>query len=146
MKYLLFMALIALVSIVTVSTKYMRVRGLMRYPVPTVTPDATVKDVIIDLFVERKDTVLVASGGLLKKCEGIVTKGQIYLKVLAPNLDPSNVKVSEVITPQSLVTISPHASCKEELMMKHNIRRLPVLENDVLVGVITSEDLLKCVG
>ena len=121
----------------------------MRYPVPTVTPDATVKDVIIDLFVERKDTVLVASRGLLKKCEGIVTKRQIYLKVLAPNLDPSNVKVSEVMTPpHSLVTISPDASCKEaaELMIKYNIRRLPVLEGDVLVGVITSEDLLKCVG
>ena len=114
----------------------MKVRELMRYPVPTVTPDATVKDVIIGLFVERKDTVLVASGGLLKKCEGIVTKRQIYLKVLAPNLDPSNVKVSEVMTPpNSLVTISPDASCKEaaELMIKYNIRRLPVLEGDVLV-------------
>jgi CBS domain-containing protein len=101
----------------------MKVRELMRYPVPTVTPDATVKDVIIDLFAERKDTVLVASGGLLKKCEGIVTKGQIYLKVLAPNLDPSNVKVSEVITPQSLVTISPDVSCKEaaELMIKYKV-------------------------
>ena len=126
----------------------MRVRELMRYPVPTARPDSTVKDIITDLFVERKDTVLIASGGLLKKYEGIVTKRQIYLKVLAVNLDPGNVKVSEVMAPQSLVTISPDATCKDaaELMMKHNIRRLPVLENDVLVGLITSEDLLKCVG
>jgi CBS domain-containing protein len=61
----------------------------MRYPVPTAKPDSTVKDVITDLFVERKDTVLIASGGLLQKCKGIVTKRQIYLKVLAANLDPA---------------------------------------------------------
>ncbi|HOV51839.1 MAG TPA: CBS domain-containing protein, partial [Methanothrix sp.] len=31
------------------------------------------------------------------------------------------------------------------LMLKHDIRRLPVVKNGTLVGIITSKDLLKCV-
>jgi CBS domain-containing protein len=126
----------------------MKVKELMRYPVCTVKPDSPVKDVMVDLFVERKDTILIARDGLLKKCEGIVTKSEIYVKVLAANLDPSRVKISEVVKPRHLITISPDASCKEaaEIMINNNIRRLPVVEDDVLVGIITSEDLLQCVG
>jgi CBS domain-containing protein len=126
----------------------MKVKELMRYPVSTVKPDSAVKDVIVDLFVERKDTILIARDGLLKKCEGIVTKSEIYMKVFAANLDPSRVKISEVVKPRHLITISPDASCKEaaEIMINNNIRRLPVVVDDVLVGIITSEDLLQCVG
>jgi len=31
------------------------------------------------------------------------------------------------------------------MMVEHNIRRLPAVENEALVGIITSKDLLKCV-
>jgi CBS domain-containing protein len=30
-------------------------------------------------------------------------------------------------------------------MIKHKIRRLPVVEDGTLVGIVTSKDLLKCV-
>ena len=99
----------------------MKVRELMRYPVSTVKPDSAVKDVIVDLFVERKDTILIARDGLLKKCEGIVTKSEIFVKVLAANLD-QRVKISEIVKPSDLITISPDASCKEaaEIMINNN--------------------------
>jgi len=32
-----------------------------------------------------------------------------------------------------------------ELMQKHNIRRLPVMKEGALVGIVTSKDLLGCV-
>jgi len=31
-------------------------------------------------------------------------------------------------------------------MLKHDIRRLPVIKDGALVGIITSKDLLKCVN
>jgi CBS domain-containing protein len=51
------------------------------------------------------------------------------------------------MTPAPLVTIPPNASSKEAagLMIKHNIRRLPVVENGALVGIVTCKDLLRCV-
>lgn len=119
----------------------------MSYPVPTVKPDAPVRDAIAELFVEEKGTVIITGEGLLKKCEGMVTKREVYKKIFAANLDPSSVRVSEVFTPRPLVTVSPNATCREaaELMMKNKVHRLPVVEEDVLVGMITSEDLLRCV-
>ena len=84
---------------------------------------------------------------LLKKCVGILTTGQIFRKVLAVGIDPARADVEKIMITVPLVTIGPNASAKEaaELMLKHNVRRLPVVENGVLVGIITSMDLLKCI-
>lgn len=125
----------------------MKVRNLMSYPIASVRPDAAVTEAIQVMVKDRKGCVLVASDGLLKKCLGIVTTGQIFRKVLAVGIDPAKVDVVEIMISVPLVTIGPNASAKEaaELMIKHDIRRLPVVENGVLVGIITSKDLLKCV-
>ncbi|MCJ7445531.1 MAG: CBS domain-containing protein [Methanotrichaceae archaeon] len=56
------------------------------------------------------------------------------------------MKVADIMTPSPLVTIESNVSCKEaaRLMIRHNIRRLPVVDSDAFIGVITCENLLKC--
>ena len=119
----------------------------MSYPIATVTPDATVQEAINRMAGEKKGSVLVAGEGLLKECLGIVTTSQIFLKVFARGLDPASVAVSEIMTPAPLIVIDLDASSQEaaELMQKHNIRRLPVMKEGALVGIVTSKDLLGCV-
>lgn len=126
----------------------MRVRDLMNYPIATVRPDASVLDAIRVMASGQKGSVLVAKEGLLKECMGIVTTSQIFRKVFAAGLQPADVRVGDIMTPAPLITIGPNASVKEaaELMIKHGIRRLPVVEAGALVGIITSKDLLRCVG
>jgi len=125
----------------------MKVRDLMSYPIATVTPDATVREAINRMAGEKKGSVLVAGEGLLKECLGIVTTSQIFLMVFARGLDPASVAVSEIMTPAPLIVIDLDASTREaaELMQKHNIRRLPVMKEGALVGIVTSKDLLGCV-
>ena len=125
----------------------MKVRDLMSYPIATVTPEATVREAINRMAGEKKGSVLVAEEGLLKECLGIVTTSQIFLKVFARGLDPASVAVSEIMTPAPLIVIDLDASTREaaELMQKHNIRRLPVMKEGALVGIVTSKDLLGCV-
>lgn len=125
----------------------MKVRELMSYPVNTVRPDASVMDAIKAMIDGRKGSVVVAQEGLLKECLGIVTTTEIFRKVLAKGVDPSGVKISEIMVAAPLITIGPNASAEEaaDLMIEHNIRRLPVVEGGTLVGIITSKDLLKCV-
>ncbi len=125
----------------------MKVRDLMSYPIATVTPDATVLEAIRRMAGEKKGSVLVAGEGLLKECLGIVTTSQIFLKVFARGRDPATVAVSEIMTPAPLIVIDLDASSQEaaELMQKHNIRRLPVVKEGALVGIVTSKDLLGCV-
>ena len=125
----------------------MKVRYLMSYPIATVHPEATVLEAIKRMAGEKKGSVLVARDGLLKECLGIVTTSQIFLEVFAKGRDPAAVAVSEIMTPAPLITIDLDASTAEaaRLMREHNIRRLPVVKDGALVGIITSKDLLKCV-
>ena len=125
----------------------MKVRDLMSYPLNTVRPDATVLDAIKAMVDGKKGGIIVCGEGLLKECQGIVTTTKIFEKVLAIGVDPNEIKISDVMTSAPLITIGPNATVKEaaDLMMKHSIRRLPVVEDRALVGIITSKDLLKCV-
>ena len=125
----------------------MKVRDLMSYPIATVRPEAMVLEAIKRMVAEKKGSVLVAREGLLKECLGIVTTSQIFLKVFAEGLDPAAVAVTEIMTPSPLVTIDLDATTREaaRLMREHNIRRLPVMKEGALVGIITSKDLLACV-
>ena len=125
----------------------MRVRELMSYPISIVKPNATVRDAVRTMVDGKKGCVLVAEEGLLKECQGIVTTSLLYRKVFAEGLDPGKVMVKDIMTPSPLITVGPNATAKEAagLMMKHDIRRLPVVEGGTLVGIITSKDLLSCV-
>jgi len=125
----------------------MKIRDLMSYPIATVRPEETVLEAIKRMAGGKKGCMLVARDGLLKEPLGIVTTSQIFQKVFARGLDPSTVKVMEIMTPAPLITIDLDASTKEaaRLMREHNIRRLPVVKSGALVGIITSKDLLKCV-
>ena len=125
----------------------MKVRDLMSYPIATVRPQATVLEVVKRMTAEKKGCVLVARDGLLKECLGIVTTSQIFLKVFSEGRDPEAVAVAEVMTAGPLVTIDLDASTKEaaKLMREHDIRRLPVMKDGALVGIITSKDLMACV-
>ena len=125
----------------------MRFRDLMSYPIATVRPEDTVLTAVRKMAGERKGSVLVARDCLLKECLGIVTTSQIFLRVFAEGRDPAAVSVQEIMTPGPLVSIDLNTSTAEaaRLMREHNIRRLPVLKDGALVGIITSKDLLACV-
>lgn len=125
----------------------MKVRDLMSYPIATVRPESTVLEAVKRMAAERKGSVLVAKDGLLKECLGIVTTSQVFLKVFAKGRDPAAVSVQEIMTPGPLISIDLDASTAEaaRLMREHNIRRLPVMKEGALVGIITSKDLLACV-
>jgi CBS domain-containing protein len=125
----------------------MRVRDLMSYPIAMVGPEATVLEAIELMARGGKGSVLVAREGLFKECLGILTTSEIFRKVFALGLDSKEVKVVDIMTPAPLVTVGLSATSKEAagLMMKHKVRRLPVVENGALVGIVTSKDLLRCV-
>jgi len=125
----------------------MKVRDLMSYPIATVRPEDTVLTAVKRMAGEKKGSVLVARDCLLKECLGIVTTSQIFRRVFAEGRDPAAVCVQDIMTAGPLVSIDLDASTAEaaRLMREHNIRRLPVLKDGALVGIITSKDLLACV-
>jgi CBS domain-containing protein len=77
------------------------------------------------------------------QCTGILTDRDIVLRVVAEGRDPTTTTVSEVAS-RDLITIDPEQTLDEaaRLMAQHQVRRLPVCEEDGnLVGIIAQADL-----
>lgn len=75
---------------------------------------------------------------------GIITEKDLIKKVLLKRKDPKKVKVEEVMTINPVV-ISSDKDITEaaRLMVEKDVRRLPVCDNNKLLGLITEKDLLK---
>ena len=79
------------------------------------------------------------------KLVGMLTDRDITTRVVAEGKNPDQVKVRDVASKQ-LVTIDPQQDLDEALRMmaKHQVRRLPVVEEDGrLVGVVAQADIAR---
>lgn len=70
---------------------------------------------------------------------GILTERDIISEVVAEERSPSEMKVKEFMS-SPVITVDSKASVKEavEVMTKNVIRRLPVMDEGKLVGILTS--------
>ena len=76
------------------------------------------------------------------KLVGIVTGWDLLTKVMSKGLNPKGVRVKEFMT-LSPITCSPDDTALEvaKLMVKHGIKRVPVVKNGKIVGFLTSYDI-----
>jgi CBS domain-containing protein len=110
------------------------------------------------LTIESKETVLEGAKLMSQKevgdlivvdnemPVGIVTERDFVRRIMARG-KTLDTKISDVMS-SPLVTISPDASVKEAArkMVKHRIRRLPVLKEHKLVGIIVVSDFARHLG
>ncbi len=76
---------------------------------------------------------------------GVVTDHDIVIRVIAEGRDPHRTRVEEVAS-QNLVTIDPQQGLDEalRLMAQHEVRRLPVVEEDGrLIGIVARDRLTR---
>jgi len=80
-------------------------------------------------------------GGVLK---GMVTDRDLVIRCLAAGKKPEDTKVWEIMT-TGVITAEPETAAGEaaSLMGKHQIRRLPVVEQGRLCGMVSLGDLAK---
>ncbi|MDD1653834.1 MAG: CBS domain-containing protein [Methanomicrobiales archaeon] len=118
------------------------VREIMTPQVVTVDGDARIQ-AVADLIVEKKvgGLPIVSSEGIL---EGIVTERDV-MKVLTT--EKRSTTVEEVMSTALTVTSpeSPIGAATRQ-MIGNRFRRLPVVADDVLVGIITATDVMKYLG
>jgi len=73
---------------------------------------------------------------------GIVTDRDIVVRAVAERVDPQSVKVGDVAS-RELVVVEPEQDLDEALalMASHQVRRLPVVEEGQLVGMLAQADV-----
>ena len=77
---------------------------------------------------------------------GIITERDIVRRIVAKH-NSVDLKVAEFMT-KTLITVEPDTSLKEaaRVMSTNKIRRLPVLKNNKLVGIVVASDFVRNVG
>jgi len=117
------------------------VEGVMTSSVVTVERGASVREAAETMARRRIGCIIVTEKD---KPVGIVTERDILEKVVARGLDSSTTKMGEIMS-HPLIAVKPDESIIKaaRTMRKENIRRLIVLDNERLVGVVTERDLLR---
>jgi signal-transduction protein with cAMP-binding, CBS, and nucleotidyltransferase domain len=123
---------------------------------------ATVKDLInakkdgSNYSIESTESVLKAIGVMADadisailvtegdKIVGIFTERDYLRKVVLQGLSSDTTQVKELMT-KEMYTVTTDTSVDQctALMMKHNIRHLPIVDDNQLVGVVSMRDVIK---
>ncbi|MBH5316225.1 CBS domain-containing protein [Paenibacillus sp. GSMTC-2017] len=118
-----------------------QVRDLMSTHCKTVTLQDNVYEIAVQMADNDIGFVLVVDENDRNKLIGAVTDRDLVVRGYAAKR-PGSCPVKDVMS-EALVTVSPEQDAEEaaDIMANHQIRRLPVVEDGKLVGVITLGDL-----
>jgi CBS domain-containing protein len=96
------------------------------------------------MIASSRGFVLVLKGG---RPTGIVTEHDFVEKIISQERDPTKIRVSDIMS-SPLITIDPDEDLlrASELMQKNKIRRLPVVKDDIIYGVLTAREISQRVG
>lgn len=117
------------------------VKEAMKTNLAIIDPELTVLDAAKLMKKRKIGNVLVVQKKLLI---GILTESDIIKKVVAEAKNPKDVKIKDVMT-TPVIIIDSFVSLEEAMktMGKCNVRRLPVVENNELIGIITQKDISR---
>jgi len=135
----------------------LKVRDLMTRDVLHVAPNATIRETAELLASEHVSGVPVVRFG---KVVGMISARDLLDFIAALPANPEAVSgglehgilddhsVDEAMTPGPLATIAPDAPASRaaEMMQQEQVHRLPVVEGEKLLGIITTTDLVKAVA
>ena len=118
-----------------------QVRDIMQKNVITIDHDKTALEA--EVILKEKDISFLV---IIKdnKPSGIVSERDIVRKIAAEDLTASSIKLEEIMSKKyKWVESNTEIEFAVQKMINNNIRRLLVLENENLVGVITQTDLAE---
>jgi len=120
----------------------LKIESVMVVDVVTVGAEATVGEAV-ELMNKNEIGCLVVVDEE-EKPVGIITERDLLKRVLAKRKDPVRSKVKDIMS-KPLVTGTPHMDIEAavRLMFKHKIKKLPVVENGRLIGLVTLTDLVR---
>jgi CBS domain-containing protein len=115
------------------------VRNVMTPGVRSVSPSQSLAEAPEVMKGEDVGSVPVVAEGRLA---GILTDRDIVVRAVADRRDPQTVRVDEVAS-RDVVSVEPEQDLDEALalMARHQVRRLPVVEQGQLVGMLAQADV-----
>lgn len=118
----------------------MSLRWYRRPRLVVLRPDRPILEAARALERNRIGAVVVQYQG---RVVGIITDRDLAVRALGRERDPEFTRIADVMTPDP-VTLRPADGVEDavRLMQEHNIRRIPLVEGERVVGMVTLDDLL----
>ncbi len=118
-----------------------KLRKIMVDKVVTVEPSVTAKKAVELMNLHDIGCLVVVHSG---KPVGIVTERDMLRRVIHKSRNPARTRVVDVMS-KPLVTASPdmRAGDAAKLMIERNVKKLAVIENGRLAGLVSITDLLR---
>lgn len=120
----------------------MQLKQIMQKKVVTVGPDATIRETAKKMKDYRVGYLLVTNGESVKGC---ITDRDLVIW-LAGGKDPDSTRIDGIMQ-SSVVTAPPDTDVFDasKLMARKKVRRLPVVENNKLLGLVSVSDLASVI-
>lgn len=113
--------------------------SIMKRDVVTLDHTKTAYDAAILMIQKGVECIVVTAYG---KPFGMITERDIVCAVAGLKMPIRNLILS-ILASRPLICANPYQTVEEavEIMRKYNIRRLPIMDEDEIVGMITTRDL-----
>lgn len=120
----------------------LRIEDVMVGDVITIEAGATVREAVELMNINEIGCLIVVDEE--EKPVGILTERDLLKRVLAKRKDPVRTKVGDVMS-KPLITGTPHMDLEAaaRLMFEKKTKKLPVVENGRLVGLVTLTDMVR---
>ena len=107
------------------------------------TDDATAADAARKMAAEDIGAIPVCNTE--GRLSGVITDRDLAVKVVAQGRDPGSVRVADIVDATEVVTIGADDSVEEAIrtMKDHAVRRLPVIDGQALVGMVSQADIAR---
>jgi CBS domain-containing protein len=122
-------------------TREVIVKEAMKTNLAIVKPTTSVLDAAKIMKKRKLGNILIVEK---KRPIGILTESDILRKIVAEGKNAKDIQVKNVMS-TPVIVIDPYVTLEEAMktMGKCNVRRLPVIENNELIGIITQKDISR---
>jgi len=119
----------------------MKIEKLMTKNVITLSADASVYEAVKLMNKNKIGCLVVVDNSHIV---GILTERDLLERVLEKCRNPKETRISEIMT-RHVITGKPDMELSEatEVMFKNKVKKLPIIEKNHLVGIVTLTDIAR---
>ncbi len=119
-----------------------KVKHFMSSPVVTIDPNSKIIDALEIMKKHEIGSLVAVDKGKIK---GILTEKDLVSKVFISATGLDGILVRDVMTSEPLITVDPETDIQKaaKIMAEKNVRHLPVIEKEKLVGMLAIPDFYR---
>lgn len=119
----------------------MDIKEIMVENVVCIDADSAVRDAVVLMNLHGIGCLIAADRG---KAVGIITERDVLKRVVAQSKDADKTKVSEIMS-KPIIVGGPDMFVEDatKLILSKNIKKLPVMKNGRIVGIVTLSDIAR---